>query len=99
MGRKSRRTSTRGGGGKGGAEEEEGKEEYDNMVVVVAGGGHTNPGSLFLLGRGENDGSTESRCCDAIFGPGNRITDAAVKFLHLIRDNRGWGRQLFTYDL
>ena len=48
------------------------------MVVVVAGGVISTRDHDFILGRGENDGGEESRCCDAIFGLGDRITDAAL---------------------
>ena len=68
------------------------------MVVVAVGIIPTRDHDFFLI-RGENNGGEESRCCDAIFGPSTRITDAAVKVLQLIRDKRGGGRQLFVYDL
>ena len=68
-------------------------------MVVVAEGNQTNPGSRFLLGRGENDGGKESSCCDAIFGPRTCITDAAVEVLHIIQGKRVGGRKLFSYDL
>ena len=47
-------------------------------MVVVAGGIIPTRDHYFLLGRGENDSGEESRCCDAVFGPRNRITTAAV---------------------
>ena len=66
-------------------------EEEDDMVVVT---GEIIPTQDhdFLLGRGENDGGEEIRCCDAIFGPGDFITDAAVEFMRPIRNKRGGGR-------
>ena len=62
-------------------------------MVVVVGEVITTRDHSFLLVREENNGGKESRCCDAIFGPRNLITDAAVKVLHLIRENRRGGRQ------
>ena len=47
-------------------------------MVVVAGGIIPTWDHDFLLGRGENNGGKESRCCDTIFGPGTRINAAAV---------------------
>ena len=47
----------------------------------------------FLLGIGENDGIEEIRCCDAIFGPRNRITNTAVEVMRLIHEKRGGGRR------
>ena len=69
------------------------------MVVVVAGGVISTRDHDFILGRGENNVGKESRCCDAIFGPGNRITDVAVEVLRLICDKREGGRRLFSYNL
>ena len=67
-------------------------EEEDDMVVVT---GEIIPTQDhdFLLGRGENDGGKESRCYDAILGPGACITDAAIEVLCLIRNKRGEGRR------
>ena len=61
--------------------------------MVVAGGIIPTWDHNFLLGRGENDGGEKSRCCDAIFGPGTRITSAAVEMLRLICNKREWGRR------
>ena len=61
-------------------------------MVAVAGGIIPTQDHDFLLGRGENDGDEESRCCDAIFGTGIHITDAAVEVLHLICKKRVGGR-------
>ena len=58
-------------------------------MVVAAGGIIPTQDQDFILGSGENDGGEEIRCCDAIFGLGTRITDAAVELLGLIRDQRG----------
>ena len=45
----------------------------------------------FLLGRGDNDGNVDSKCCDTIFGPDARITPTAVEVLCLICNKRGGG--------
>ena len=68
-------------------------------MVVVAGGIIPTRDPDFLLGRGENNGGEDSRCCNAIFGPGNRITNATVEVLCLISDKRGGGRQQFAYEV
>ena len=60
-------------------------------MVVLAWGIISTRDHYFLLGRGENKGGKESRCCDAIFGPGICITNAAVEVLRIIHDKRGWG--------
>ena len=68
-------------------------------MVAVAGGIIPTRDPNSLLGIGENDGGKESRCCNFIFGPGTRITDAAVEVLHIIQGKRVGGRKLFSYDL
>ena len=85
-----RRRRKRGGWGKGGAEEDEGEEEDDDMVVVAEGFIPTWNRD-FLLGRRENDGGEESRCCNTIFSTGTHITAAAVEVLRLIHNKRGGG--------
>ena len=62
-------------------------------MVVVVGGVITTWDHDFLLGMGKNDENEESRCCNAIFGPGTHITNAAVEVLLLIRNKRGRGRR------
>lgn len=60
------------------------KEELAELdaghIVVVAGGVIPPQDYDFLL--------KESRSCDAIFGPGTRITEAAQKVLDLIEQNQ-----------
>ena len=59
---------------------------FDNLIsdtsvtymVVVAGGIIPTRDHDFSLRRGENDGSKESRCCNAILGPGTCISDVTV---------------------
>ena len=62
-------------------------------MVVVAGRVIPTQDHGFLLGRGENVGGEESRCCGAIFGPGTCITYAAVEVLCIIPYKRGGGRR------
>ena len=62
-------------------------------MVVVAGGIIPTWYHGFLLVRGENDGGEESRCCDAIFGPGTCINAVSVEVLCLIHNKRGGGRR------
>ena len=62
-------------------------------MVVVAGGIILTRYNNFLLGRGDNNNDKESRCCNTIFGPGNRIIAAVVEVLRLICNKRGGGRR------
>lgn len=48
-------------------------------IVIVAGGVIPSQDYDFLL--------KESKSCSAIFGPGTRITDAALETLRLIEQN------------
>ena len=61
--------------------------------MLVAGEIIPTQDNYFLLGREENDGGKESRCCNDIFGPGTCITAATVEVLRLIRNKRGGGRR------
>ena len=61
-------------------------------MVVVARGIIPTRDHDFLLGRGENDGGEEIRCCDAIFGPGVCITNVAIELLRIIHEKGGGAR-------
>ena len=58
------------------------KEELQKRgsnIVIVAGGVIPPQDYDFLL--------KESKCCSAVFGPGTRITDAALETLRIIEDS------------
>ena len=88
---RSTRRSTRGRGyEKGFFQKKKGKRRM--MIRWWWGGDHISTWDhAFLLRRRKNDDGKECRCCEAIFGTGNRITTAAIKVLCLIREKRGGG--------
>jgi len=55
--------------------------EYGATHVVVVAGGVIPPKDYHFL-------MEQERCCDAVFGPGTRVIDAAREVLGLIRDKR-----------
>lgn len=54
-------------------------EEQDAGHIVVVVGGVIPPQDYSLL-------LGEEKCCEAIFGPGTRVTDAALKVLRLVQE-------------
>ena len=54
-------------------------EEQDAGHIVVVVGGVIPPQDYSLL-------LEEEKCCEAIFGPGTRVTDAALKVLRLVQE-------------
>ena len=55
-------------------------KKLDAEHIIVVAGGVIPPQDYSIL-------MEEQKCCQAIFGPGTRVTDAAIKVLKLIENN------------